>query len=136
MLPRLDAERLADDIPLVVFHALVRVHVPADRRAAFDSAIAALGARRRVLHVSLEFAGKQSTARPGSTGKCAARDLARVEGHGRWVQPSAMAVGGVRPRLAFGQRRFTCMTCSPTRPCRGWSNASGTVPTIENPSVR
>ena len=43
MLPRLDAERLPDDIPLVVFHAMVRVHVPAERRAAFDAAIAALG---------------------------------------------------------------------------------------------
>ena len=45
LLPRLDAERLADNIPMVVFHAMVRIDVPAERRAAFDAAIAALGRR-------------------------------------------------------------------------------------------
>ena len=60
LLPRLDLERLADDIPLVVFHAMVRIHVPADRRAAFDAAITALGERRRLLHVSLEIAQRDS----------------------------------------------------------------------------
>ncbi len=73
---------------MVVFHAMVRIHVPADRRAAFDSAIAALGRRRRVLHVSLEIglAGSSSLlALRDSRG--ADRDLARVEGHGRWIQP-------------------------------------------------
>jgi hypothetical protein len=93
MLPRLDAERLPDDIPLVVFHAMVRVHVPADRRAAFDAVIAALGGRRRVLHVSLEIPPRHSPydrsaallALRDSQG--VDRDLARAEGHGRWIQP-------------------------------------------------
>ena len=93
LLPRLDAERLPDDVPLVVFHAMVRIHVPADRRAAFDAAIAALGGRRRVLHVSLEIAPRDSPhdrtapllALRDSQGED--RDLARVEGHGRWIQP-------------------------------------------------
>jgi hypothetical protein len=95
LLPRLDAERLADDVPLVVFHALVRIHVPADRRAEFDAAIAALGERRRVLHVSLEIPPRDS-AHDRSTPLLALRDsdgpdreLALVEGHGRWVQPLA-----------------------------------------------
>jgi hypothetical protein len=91
LLPRLDAERLADDIPLVVFHAMVRIHVPANRRAAFDAAIAALGARRRLLHVSLELPHHDRTAPllalRDSEG--ADRDLALVEGHGRWIQPLA-----------------------------------------------
>jgi hypothetical protein len=95
MLPRLDAERLADDIPLVVFHAMVRMHVPADRRAAFDAAIAALGGRRRVLHVSLEIPPQGSPydrsapllALRDSRG--VDRDLALAEGHGRWIQPLA-----------------------------------------------
>ena len=52
LLPRLDLERLADDIPLVVFHAMVRIHVPADRRAAFDAAITALGERRRAARLT------------------------------------------------------------------------------------
>lgn len=78
--------RLSDDIPVVVFHAMVRIHVPADRRAAFDSAIAGLGRRRRVLHVSLELAGSSSLlALRDSRGED--RDLARVEGHGRWIEP-------------------------------------------------
>jgi hypothetical protein len=95
MLPRLDGEGLADDIPLVVFHAMVRVHVPAERRAAFDAAIVALGRRRRVLHISLEIAPQGSPndrsapllALRDSQGDD--RDLALAEGHGRWIQPLA-----------------------------------------------
>ena len=71
---------------------MVRIHVPADRRAAFDAAIAALGRRRRVLHVSLEIPPRDSPTIEGpllalrdSRGED--RDLARVEGHGRWIQP-------------------------------------------------
>jgi hypothetical protein len=88
MLPRLDEERLSEDIPLVVFHAMVRVHVASDRRPAFDAAIAALSRRRRVLHVSMEPDGRAIplTLRD-SHGMD--RDLALVEGHGRWIQPLA-----------------------------------------------
>jgi hypothetical protein len=78
--------QLPEAIPMVVFHAMVRIHVPADRRAAFDSAIAALGRRRRLLHVSLEIdRGAALLALRDSHGED--RDLARVEGHGRWIQP-------------------------------------------------
>jgi hypothetical protein len=93
MLPGLDAKRLADDIPLVVFHAMVRVHVPAERRSAFDAAILALGRRRRILHVSFEIPPHDSPyerdapllALHDSQGDD--RDLALAEGHGRWIQP-------------------------------------------------
>jgi hypothetical protein len=37
-------------------------------------------------------------------------------------------------RAKSAHRSFRCMMCSPTRPRSGWSNASGTVPTIENPT--
>jgi hypothetical protein len=92
LLPRLE---LSDDIPLVVFHAMVRIHVPADRRDDFDAAIAGLSDRRRVFHVSLELPPRDSPhdrsaallALRDSEG--ADRDLARVEGHGRWIQPLA-----------------------------------------------
>jgi hypothetical protein len=93
MLPRLDAEGLPDDIPLVVFHAMVRIHVPADRRAAFDAVIAALGGRRRVLHVSLEIPPRDSPYERSALllalrdSQGVDRDLARAEGHGRWIQP-------------------------------------------------
>ena len=83
LLPRL---RLPDDIPLVVFHAMVRVHVPADRRAAFDAAIAALAGGGGAARLARARTGSASLlALRDSHG--ADRDLARVEGHGRWLQP-------------------------------------------------
>ena len=93
LLPRLDAARLPDDIPLIVFHAMVRIHVLADRRAPFDSAIRDLGRRRRLLHISLELPPEASPydrtahllALHDSGGPD--RDLALAEGHGRWIQP-------------------------------------------------
>lgn len=93
LLPALDASRLADDIPLVVFHAMVRVHIPPERRDAFDGAIRDLGRRRRLLHVSLEIPPQGSRydraahllALHDSAGSDA--DLALAEGHGRWIQP-------------------------------------------------
>jgi hypothetical protein len=92
LLPRLE---LPDDIPLVVFHAMVRVHVPAHRRADFDETIAALGDRRRLLHVSLELhRGAPLLALRDSEGP--RRDLARVEGHGRWIEP--LRVSSSAPR--------------------------------------
>ena len=91
LLPRLDADRLPDDVPLVVFHSMVRVHVPADRRNAFDAAITALGRRRRLLHVSLELSPSHRDAPllALSDSQGEQRDLAVVEGHGRWIQPLA-----------------------------------------------
>jgi hypothetical protein len=72
---------------------MVRLHVPADRRAAFDTAIQDLGRRRRLLHVSLELPPRESAydrtahllALRDSAGRD--RDLALAEGHGRWIQP-------------------------------------------------
>jgi hypothetical protein len=93
LLPELDAARLADDLPLVVFHAMVRLHVPADRRALFDAAISALGRRRRLFHVAFEIPPRDSPhdrrdallSLRDSHGP--ARDLARAQGHGRWLEP-------------------------------------------------
>jgi hypothetical protein len=90
LLPRL---ALPEDIPLVVFHAMVRIHVPADRRGAFDAEIAALSRRRRLFHVSFELPPRDSPhdrkaallVLRDSEGED--RDLASVEGHGRWIQP-------------------------------------------------
>ncbi|MGO9971751.1 MAG: DUF2332 domain-containing protein [Solirubrobacteraceae bacterium] len=92
LLPQLAADWLADDIPVVVFHAMVRMHVPADRRAAFDAAITALGDHRRLLHVSLERATSPSAANDAPVltlrdSRGPARDLALAHGHGHWIQP-------------------------------------------------
>ena len=99
VLPRLDAERLADDVPVVVFHSMVRAHVPEDRRGAFDAAIDALAGRRRLLHVSLEGARDLRAhllRLQDSEGE--ARDLAVAQGHGRWIEPLGEAGRG-RGRL-------------------------------------
>jgi hypothetical protein len=86
LLPRLS---LPEDVPLVVLHSMVRMHVPADRLAAFDAAIAGLARRRRVLHISLELpphgGGPPLLALGDSHGTD--RELALVEGHGRWIRP-------------------------------------------------
>jgi hypothetical protein len=88
LLPRLDAERLGPGAELVVFHSMVRIHVPRERRAAFDAAIAALGARRRLFHVAFEHRdrGPALLALEDSEGSDVV--LARVHGHGRWLEPS------------------------------------------------
>jgi hypothetical protein len=83
LLPSLE---LPDDVPLVVFHAMVRVHVPEDRLEAFDAAIAGLGRRRRLLHVSLE-PGRKAALLALQDSEGDDRELARVEGHGRWIEP-------------------------------------------------
>jgi hypothetical protein len=90
LLPRLDGERLASDVDLVVFHSMVRMHVPHERRAAFDGAIAALAGRRRVFHISLEHSGEGPSALALADSEGEDRVLARAHGHGRWLAP----VGG------------------------------------------
>jgi hypothetical protein len=96
LLPRLDLARLPDDIPVVVFHAMVRVHVSAERRPDFDAAIRSLGRRRRLLHVSLEVPPRDSPYDRAAAHLLALhdsagpeRDLALTQGHGRWIQPLA-----------------------------------------------
>ncbi|MFB7915774.1 MFS transporter [Streptomyces sp. NPDC056061] len=41
---------------------------------------------------------------------------------------------GCRTTATQGRQRRRCMMCSPTSPCAGWSNPSGKVPRISNPS--
>jgi hypothetical protein len=87
LLPQLDATRLSGDAPLVVFHSQVRIHVPADRRAAFDAAIVALGDRRRLLHVALEHRDERSPVLSLADSAGPDVDLAVAHGHGRWLKP-------------------------------------------------
>jgi hypothetical protein len=86
-LPELDGSRLATDVPLVVFHSQVRIHVAEDRRAAFDAAIDALGVRRRLLHVALEHRDTRSPVISLHDTEGDDVDLAIAHGHGRWIQP-------------------------------------------------
>jgi hypothetical protein len=93
LLPGLDARRIPTDADLVVFHSMVRIHVPRERRPAFDGAIAGLAARRRLFHVSLEHGdnGPALLSLADSEGEDAV--LARAHGHGRWLAPGPGIVG-------------------------------------------
>lgn len=96
VLPALDAE-LPTDRPLVVWHAATRAHVPTGRRAAFDAAIAGLGARRPLHVLSLESPATDPEAwyaRHGfgyalvlRSGAGRPRPLAAADGHAGWITP-------------------------------------------------
>jgi hypothetical protein len=93
LLPRLDAERIATDADLVVFHSMVRIHVPRERRRAFDGAIAALAQRRRLFHISLEHSDRGPALLSLADSEGEDVTLARVHGHGRWLSPGPGIVG-------------------------------------------
>lgn len=95
MCPRL-ARRLPPGEPRVVFHAATRMHVPTERRAAFDEAIDAIGEQGPLYHVwqeppSAPHHGEASDPRgvlalhgPGDDKPIA---LAQVDGHLEWIAP-------------------------------------------------
>ena len=80
--PKLAAE-LPPDEPRVVFHAITRLHVPADRLAAFDAAILSLGENAPLYWLSFEGRGELDLRDPAG----ALTHLAQVEGHLEWVAP-------------------------------------------------
>jgi len=77
------ARELPPGEPRVVFHAVTRLHVPADRLAAFDAAIASLGENAPLYWLSFEGQGALDLRDPSD----ALTHLATVEGHLEWVQP-------------------------------------------------
>ena len=87
LLPRLAAERLRPREELVVFHSMVRIHVPRERRGAFDGAIRDLAAARRVFHISLEYRGDGPSELSLADSRGEDRVLAHAHGHGRWLAP-------------------------------------------------
>jgi hypothetical protein len=76
------AERLPPGEPRVVFHAVTRLHVPVERRDAFDAAIASLGRNAPLYWLSFEGQGELDLRGPSG----ALTHLARVEGHLEWVE--------------------------------------------------
>jgi hypothetical protein len=77
------AAELPPDEPRVVFHAVTRLHVPADRLAAFDAALASLGEHAPLYWLSFEGQGELDLRDPSGR----RTHLARVEGHLEWVEP-------------------------------------------------
>lgn len=95
VLPELDAA-LPTDRPLVVWHAATRIHVPVERRAAFDAAIGALGDRRPLYRISLETPHDAadwhavhglSYALEVRAGTAPPRRIAAAHGHADWIEP-------------------------------------------------
>jgi hypothetical protein len=80
--PALAAE-LPPGQPRVVFHAVTRLHVPADRLAAFDAALTSLGETGPLYWLSFEGQGELDLRDPSGT----LTHLARVEGHLEWIEP-------------------------------------------------
>ena len=94
VLPRAAAGLPAGE-PRLVFHAATRIHVPADRRPAFDAAIEAAGATGPLWRLSVEGA-PQPDPRPDPVRYGAGlllrdpaghtRTMAVVDGHLRWIE--------------------------------------------------
>lgn len=75
------AEELPTGEPRVVFHAITRLHVPPDRLAAFDRALASLGRNAPLYWLSLEGEGELALRDPAG----ALTHLARVGPRVEWV---------------------------------------------------
>ncbi len=82
--------------PRVVFHAATRMHVPPDRRAAFDQAIDSIGDHGPLFHVWLEpehvpHSPEPAYDRPAlryhGPGSTRSRPLVQTAGHGEWLAP-------------------------------------------------
>jgi hypothetical protein len=95
VLPELAAELPAGE-PRLVFHAATRMHVPRERRPAFDEAIRAVGATGPLWWVSVEGGPKPDPrAQPARLGPALtlrdpaghSRTLAVVDGHLGWIEP-------------------------------------------------
>ena len=90
------AQQLPSGEPRVVFHAATRLHVPADRRDAFDAAINSLGQNAPLYVVCVERPPepdpRPQPARPGvavtlRTPDGRSTDLAVAEGRLEWIEP-------------------------------------------------
>jgi hypothetical protein len=73
---------LPADQPRIVFHCATRMHVPLDRRPAFDSAVDAVGNDGPLYRIAIEGDGLVVTGPDGDT--IAHYD---VDGHLAWVEP-------------------------------------------------
>lgn len=90
------AGELPADHARVVFHAATRMHVPDDRRRAFDEAVDSLASTGPLFHVWIEPPSAQHhgypVEQPGvialhGPGDEAASALVRVDGHLHWLEP-------------------------------------------------
>lgn len=81
VLPRLAAD-LPRGEPRVVFHAATRIHVPPDRLAQFDAAVATVGATGPMWRLAIEDEYLRVTHPDGHEDL-----LAKADGHLTWLEP-------------------------------------------------
>ncbi|MBL6278248.1 DUF2332 domain-containing protein [Micromonospora fiedleri] len=86
------AASLPAGLPRLVVHTATRIHVPVDRRPAFDAGVAAFGADGPMLHLALEddqLIAPSGRAGYGLTATDAAgsRRIAVADGHLAWLEP-------------------------------------------------
>ncbi|MEV6692082.1 DUF2332 domain-containing protein [Micromonospora sp. NPDC051196] len=86
------AAALPAGLPRLVVHTATRIHVPVDRRPAFDAAMAAFAADGPVLHLALEDDQRIApSGRPGigltATDATGSRTIAVADGHLAWLEP-------------------------------------------------
>lgn len=101
-----DAQQVIDDaiselpegMPVVIFHAATRAHVPIADRAGFDAAINRVGDHRDLFHLGLEGSAEEwfrpyrgsfllRVEERGPGLEHSDHDLAIVEQHGEWIKP-------------------------------------------------
>ncbi|MEU6025084.1 DUF2332 domain-containing protein [Micromonospora sp. NPDC047134] len=86
------AASLPAGLPRLVVHTATRIHVPVDRRPAFDAGVAAFAAGGPMLHLALE--DDQRIAPSGRAGigltatdAAGSRTIAVADGHLAWLEP-------------------------------------------------
>ncbi|WP_329256372.1 DUF2332 domain-containing protein [Actinoallomurus sp. NBC_01490] len=90
LLPEVAAE-VPRGAPIVIFHSATRLHVAAERREAFDAAIAGAGREHDLFHLSFEGArdlGTDAFALELRRGREPVRRLAIGHGHAEWLSDS------------------------------------------------
>jgi hypothetical protein len=98
LLPEVVAE-VPGGAPVVIFHSATRMHVAAERREAFDAAIAGGGREHDLFHLSFEGARdlrEQGFALELRRGDEPGRRLAIGHGHAEWISDS----GSSPPRVS------------------------------------
>lgn len=89
---------LSADLPVVIFHAATRAHVPPADRPGYDAAITRISETRDLFHLSLEGSAEEwfypfrgsfllQLEEAGPSRPANRQDLAIVEQHGEWILP-------------------------------------------------
>ncbi|WP_204292991.1 DUF2332 domain-containing protein [Micromonospora gifhornensis] len=86
------AASLPAGLPRLVVHTATRIHVPVDRRPAFDAGVAAFAADGPMLHLALEEDHRVApSGRAGigltATDAAGSRRIAVADGHLAWLEP-------------------------------------------------